>query len=78
MSKDAANRLPYAVGADMYNQNLTGGVSMTLTAIKTDPHHVPCVVISSQPFEEDTDEIHGNHRGSHDPENQYGGGYALP
>jgi len=31
-------------GADMYNGNLTGGVSMTLTAIKTDPHHVPCVV----------------------------------
>ena len=34
-----------AIGADLYNQNVTGGVSMTLTAIKTDPHHVPCVIV---------------------------------
>ena len=33
------------IGADMYNAETTGEVSMTLTAIRSDPHHVPCVVI---------------------------------
>ena len=42
------------IGFDAYNQNLTGDVSMTLTAIKTNPHHVPCVVI--------IDEIHNRFR----------------
>lgn len=34
-----------AIGLDVYNQYLTGDVSMTLTAIRSDPHHVPCVVL---------------------------------
>lgn len=35
-----------AVGVDMYNQTLTGDVSMTLTAKNSDCHHVPCVIES--------------------------------
>lgn len=33
------------IGLDLYNQTLTGGVSMTLTAKSQDPHHVPCVLV---------------------------------
>jgi hypothetical protein len=32
-------------GLDLYNQTLTGGVSMTVTAKNSDCHHVPCVLI---------------------------------
>jgi hypothetical protein len=31
-------------GFDAYNQASTGDVSMSLTAIRPDPHHVPCAV----------------------------------
>lgn len=34
-------------GVDCYNQNITGGVSMTLSARATDPHHIPCVIVKS-------------------------------
>ena len=34
-----------AIGIDLYNQTLTGGVSKTLNAIKSDSDHVPCVLI---------------------------------
>ena len=37
-----------AVGVDMYNQTLTGDVSMTLTAKNSDCHHVPCVIRDAQ------------------------------
>ena len=40
-----------AIGFDAYNQNLTGGVSMTLTEKRSDPHHVPLVIID--------EDIHG-------------------
>jgi len=33
------------VGIDFYNQAVTGGVSMTLASARSDPHHVPCVLI---------------------------------
>ena len=32
-------------GFDAYNQASTGDVSMSLTAIRSDPHHVPCVEV---------------------------------
>ena len=32
------------VGIDLYNQTLTGGVSMTVTSKRADPHHLPCVI----------------------------------
>ena len=34
------------VGLDLYNQTVTGGVAMTLTAKANDPHHVPCVLVA--------------------------------
>lgn len=33
------------MGFDAYNQASTGDVSMSLTAIQSDPHHVPCVEV---------------------------------
>jgi DNA (cytosine-5)-methyltransferase 1 len=32
------------VGFDAFNQASTGDVSMTVTGVATDPHHIPCVV----------------------------------
>lgn len=43
------------LGFDAYNQALTGQISMTLTAIRTDPHHVPCVVIVEEAEDEHLD-----------------------
>lgn len=34
---------PTVVGLDLYSQSETGGVSMTVTAAASDPHHIPCV-----------------------------------
>jgi len=34
-----------AIGLDLYNQATTGGVSMTVTSKRSDPHHVPCVLV---------------------------------
>ena len=34
-----------AIGLDLYNQATTGGVSMTVTSKRSDPHHVPCVIV---------------------------------
>lgn len=34
-----------AIGVDLYNQSLTGGVSKTLNSIATDSDHVPCVLV---------------------------------
>ena len=33
------------IGFDVYNQQETGGVSMTLTAKRSDPHHVPIIFV---------------------------------
>ena len=33
------------IGADFYNQVITGRVTMTLTSAKSDPHHLPCALI---------------------------------
>lgn len=33
------------IGVDLFNQILTGGAAMTLTARRSDPHHVPCVLV---------------------------------
>ena len=33
-----------AIGFDVYNFAITGGVSKTLNAIATDSDHVPCVI----------------------------------
>ncbi len=33
------------IGADFYNQTITGEVTMTLTSAKSDPHHLPCALI---------------------------------
>lgn len=33
------------IGVDIYNQTTTGGVSMTMTAIRSDANHVPCVIV---------------------------------
>lgn len=33
------------IGFDVYNQQETGCVSMTLTAKRPDPHHVPIIFV---------------------------------
>ena len=33
------------LGVDLYNQCMTGGVSKTLNAIKSDSDHIPCVLV---------------------------------
>lgn len=33
------------IGADFYNQTVTGGVTMTLAAARADHHHLPCALI---------------------------------
>mgnify|MGYP001519762199 FL=1 len=33
------------IGADLYNQAITGGVTMTLAAARPDHHHLPCALI---------------------------------
>lgn len=35
----------FVIGADMYNQRLTGKIAMTVSCSATDSHHVPCVVL---------------------------------
>lgn len=35
---------PIAIGADLYNQNLTGTVAKTLNSRATDSDHIPCVI----------------------------------
>ena len=34
-----------AIGVDLYNQSVTGGVSKTLNSIKSDADHTPVVLI---------------------------------
>ena len=34
-----------AIGFDVYNFAITGGVSKTLNAIATDSDHIPCVLV---------------------------------
>ena len=34
-----------AKGFDAYNQTMTGDVAMTFTAERSDPQHIPCVLI---------------------------------
>ena len=34
------------IGVDLYNQCITGGVTSTLRAIRSDADHVPCVLIA--------------------------------
>ena len=34
-----------AIGIDLYNQVITGGVAKTLNAVKCDSDHVPCVLV---------------------------------
>ena len=34
-----------AVGVDLYNLALTGGVSKTLNSAATDADHIPCVMV---------------------------------
>lgn len=34
-----------AIAVDLYNGQITGGRTMTLTAAKNDPHHIPCSLI---------------------------------
>ena len=34
-----------AIGFDAYNQCLTGGVAMSIRAIRSDTEHLPCAVI---------------------------------
>lgn len=33
-----------AIGFDAYNQCLTGGVAMSIRAIRSDTEHLPCVI----------------------------------
>jgi len=37
-----------AIGFDTYNQVLTGGVARTLTSVKSDCDHVPCVFVLNE------------------------------
>ena len=41
----------YAV--DLYNQTITGDVTMTLCCERMDPHHLPCVVIVHENIQSD-------------------------
>lgn len=34
-----------AIGIDLYNQCITGGVSMSLRAVRGDNEHIPCVIV---------------------------------
>ena len=47
-------------GADMYNQSLTGDVTMSITGAATDSHHIPCVVESQGQLCYSLDEKMGN------------------
>ena len=40
---EGGNNMPMVMGCDLYNQTITGNVSKTLNAIKSDSDHVPCV-----------------------------------
>lgn len=40
-----ADYMREAIGIDLYNQCVTGGVAKTLNAIKSDSDHVPCVLM---------------------------------
>lgn len=44
-----------AIGVDLYNQNITGGVAKTLNAVKSDADHVPCVICMTEKDEADGD-----------------------
>ena len=35
-------------GVDLFNQAVTGDVSMSITGAATDPHHIPCVISESE------------------------------
>ena len=35
----------FVIGVDMYNHKITGDVTMTLCCERSDPHHIPCVII---------------------------------
>lgn len=39
-----------AIGVDMYNQCITGGVSMSLRAVRSDNEHIPCVIVGGVEF----------------------------
>lgn len=41
--RDGKDATDLVVGVDCYNQTITGNVSPTLRAIKSDPDHIPCV-----------------------------------
>lgn len=45
-----------AVGLNLYNQAITGWVSKTLNAIKSDSDHTPCVLIIKQREHSNEDE----------------------
>ena len=38
---------------DLYNQIVTGNVTMTLCCERMDPHHLPCVVIVHENIQSD-------------------------
>lgn len=42
------------VGYDGFNKALTGETSMTVTAKRSDPHHVPCVISIARDRADDT------------------------
>ena len=44
-TEEAAKYWSFVSGADLYNQILTGGVSMTLASARMDPHHLPCAIL---------------------------------
>ena len=45
-----------AIGADLYNHVLTWDVTMTLCCERSDPHHIPCVVIINENIQSDKPE----------------------
>ena len=42
--RPADPQTPRIVGIDGYNKTISGDVSMTVTAKRSDPHHVPLVI----------------------------------
>jgi hypothetical protein len=47
------------IGLDLYNQTITGGVTMTISGAASDSHHIPCVLIKEVRNERETDGLCG-------------------
>lgn len=47
-----------AIGVDLYNQCVTGGVAKTLNSVKSDADHVPCVLVRMESWSIGNGQLH--------------------